>query len=182
MRHHFEIYRDKAGEYRVRFKYNSEVIWSSEGYSSKASALNLIESVKKNGPGSEVIDQVVAERDLLDHLRGAEIPASDRIVRPDHNSKEFKDFEAVHENLTDKFRRSNDLREFTSDEIEIAKSEIAEIGVEGRKSNFRAEHLWLKAKSALLWVAEKAADGIVKALAVALLVAIASLIGIPLPV
>ena len=27
MAHHFEIYRDKADEYRVRFKYNSEVMF-----------------------------------------------------------------------------------------------------------------------------------------------------------
>ena len=38
MAHKFEIYKDKAGEFRVRFKYNSETMVSSEGYSSKASA------------------------------------------------------------------------------------------------------------------------------------------------
>ena len=30
MAHHFEIYRDKSDEYRVRFKYNSEVMFSTE--------------------------------------------------------------------------------------------------------------------------------------------------------
>lgn len=49
MAHKFEIYKDKAGEYRVRFKYNSEVIFSTEGYSSKSSAQNAIDSIKKNG-------------------------------------------------------------------------------------------------------------------------------------
>lgn len=56
MSHHFEIYKDKAGEFRVRFKYNAEVMFSTEGYSSKASAQNAIESIKKNGPGAEVVD------------------------------------------------------------------------------------------------------------------------------
>jgi hypothetical protein len=56
MAHHFEIYKDKAGEFRVRFKYNSEVMFSTEGYSSKASAQNAIESIKKNGPGAEIVD------------------------------------------------------------------------------------------------------------------------------
>ena len=46
MAHKFEIYKDKAGEFRVRFKYNSEIIFSTEGYSSKASAKNAIESIK----------------------------------------------------------------------------------------------------------------------------------------
>ena len=58
--HKFEIYKDKAGEFRVRFKYNSETIFSTEGYSSKASAKNAIESIKKNGPKAEVEDNSAA--------------------------------------------------------------------------------------------------------------------------
>ena len=56
MTHTFEIYRDKADEYRVRFKYNSEIMFSTEGYSSKASAQNAIDSIKSNGPSAEVVD------------------------------------------------------------------------------------------------------------------------------
>jgi uncharacterized protein YegP (UPF0339 family) len=56
MAHKFEIYRDKAGEYRVRFKYNSETMFSTEGYSSKSSATDAIESMKKNGPGAPIED------------------------------------------------------------------------------------------------------------------------------
>ena len=56
MAHTFEIYRDKADEFRVRFKYNSEIMFSTEGYASKASAQNAIDSIKSNGPAAEVID------------------------------------------------------------------------------------------------------------------------------
>ncbi len=56
MAHKFEIYKDKAGEFRVRFKYNSETIFSTEGYTSKASAKNAIESIKKNGPEAPTDD------------------------------------------------------------------------------------------------------------------------------
>ncbi|HVK42325.1 MAG: hypothetical protein K0Q62_2299 [Phenylobacterium sp.] len=56
MAHKFEIYKDKAGEFRVRFKYNSETIFSTEGYTSKASAKNAIESIKKNGPEAPTED------------------------------------------------------------------------------------------------------------------------------
>jgi hypothetical protein len=56
MAHKFEIYRDKAGEFRVRFKYNSEIMFATEGYASKASAQNAINSIKTNGPGAEVED------------------------------------------------------------------------------------------------------------------------------
>ena len=45
----FELYQDKAGEYRFRLKAsNGETIGASEGYKAKASASNGIDSVKKN--------------------------------------------------------------------------------------------------------------------------------------
>lgn len=56
MAYSFEITKDKAGEFRVKFKYNSETMFSTEGYSNKASAKNAIESIIKNGPGAEVVD------------------------------------------------------------------------------------------------------------------------------
>ena len=54
--HKFEIYKDKAGEFRVRFKYNREIMFSTEGYASKASAKNAIELIKKNGPDAPIDD------------------------------------------------------------------------------------------------------------------------------
>ena len=51
----FEVYEDKAGEFRFRLKAkNGEVIATSEGYKSKASCLNGIDSVKKNAPEAAV--------------------------------------------------------------------------------------------------------------------------------
>src|SRR6056297_2962345 len=45
----FELYQDKAGEYRFRLKAgNGEIILASEGYKQKASAENGIESVRNN--------------------------------------------------------------------------------------------------------------------------------------
>ena len=45
----FELYKDKAGEFRFRLKAgNGETILSSEGYTTKASCENGIESVRKN--------------------------------------------------------------------------------------------------------------------------------------
>lgn len=47
----FEIYVDKAGEYRFRLKAgNSEIILSSEGYRARAGCENGIESVRRNAP------------------------------------------------------------------------------------------------------------------------------------
>lgn len=45
----FEVYRDKAGEYRFRLKArNGEVVLTSEGYSAKSGAMNGVQSVQKN--------------------------------------------------------------------------------------------------------------------------------------
>lgn len=45
----FEIYKDKAGEYRFRLKAaNGQAILASEGYKSKSSCVNGIESVQSN--------------------------------------------------------------------------------------------------------------------------------------
>lgn len=53
----FEIYQDKAGEYRFRFKAsNGETMFSSEGYQQKASAIHAIESIKRNAPGADTVD------------------------------------------------------------------------------------------------------------------------------
>ena len=51
----FEMYTDKAGEFRFRLKAkNGEIIAVSEGYKSKASCLNGIESVRKNAPEADI--------------------------------------------------------------------------------------------------------------------------------
>ena len=51
----FEVYVDKAGEYRFRLKAsNGEIIAVSEGYVATAGCLNGIDSVKKNAPEAPV--------------------------------------------------------------------------------------------------------------------------------
>ncbi len=59
MAHKFLIKKNKGGEFVAYFVYNSETIFWTEGYSSKASAKNAIESIKKNGPDAPVEDQTV---------------------------------------------------------------------------------------------------------------------------
>ena len=53
----FEVYADKAGEFRFRLKArNGEIIAVSEGYKAKASCMNGIESVKKNAPEAQIVE------------------------------------------------------------------------------------------------------------------------------
>ena len=50
----FEVYKDKAGEFRFRLKAaNGQNILRSEGYKSKTSCMNGVESVKKNSQNPE---------------------------------------------------------------------------------------------------------------------------------
>ena len=54
----FEVYTDKAGEFRFRLKAtNGQVIAVSEGYKAKASCLNGVESVQKNAPDADVVEE-----------------------------------------------------------------------------------------------------------------------------
>ena len=52
----YELYKDKAGEFRFRLKAsNGEIIGKSEGYKAKASARKGIASIAKNAPDAPVV-------------------------------------------------------------------------------------------------------------------------------
>lgn len=54
----FDLWVDKGGEYRFNLvASNGQVIASSQGYASKAGALNGIESVKNHAPDAPVVER-----------------------------------------------------------------------------------------------------------------------------
>ena len=54
----FELYKDKAGEFRFRLKAgNGQIILASEGYKQRASAENGIESVRNNSADDARFDR-----------------------------------------------------------------------------------------------------------------------------
>ncbi len=54
----FEIFSDKAGEFRFRLKAsNGEIILASEGYTTKDNCKNGIKSVVENAPGAEIVEE-----------------------------------------------------------------------------------------------------------------------------
>lgn len=58
MAYKFEVYADKKGEFRFRFKAsNGEIMFGSEGYKVKKSALDAIESIKQHAPAAILDDQ-----------------------------------------------------------------------------------------------------------------------------
>ena len=51
----YEVYQDKAGEYRFRLKArNGEIIATGEGYKAKTGCMNGIDSIKRNAPEAAV--------------------------------------------------------------------------------------------------------------------------------
>ena len=54
----YEVYLDKAGEYRFRLKArNGEIIAVGEGYKAKASCMNGIDSIKRNAPEAQIVKE-----------------------------------------------------------------------------------------------------------------------------
>ncbi len=54
----FEVYVDKAGEFRFRLlAKNGQNIAASEGYAAKSSCMNGIESVRRNAVDAEVVQE-----------------------------------------------------------------------------------------------------------------------------
>ena len=54
----FEVYTDKAGEFRFRLKAtNGQIIAVSEGYKALAGCLNGVESVKKNAADAPIVTE-----------------------------------------------------------------------------------------------------------------------------
>ncbi|GAA3931500.1 YegP family protein [Microbacterium soli] len=52
----YELYQDKAGDWRFRLKAgNGEVIATGQGYASKSGAMNGIDSVRRNAD-SEIVE------------------------------------------------------------------------------------------------------------------------------
>ena len=53
----FELYKDKKGEFRWKLiATNGQTIAVGEGYTTKESAKNGIESVKKNAPAAAIVE------------------------------------------------------------------------------------------------------------------------------
>ncbi|MDO1580667.1 YegP family protein [Rhizobium oryzicola] len=57
----FEIYEDRRGEFRFRYRApNGEIMFISEGYTQKESAVAAVEAIKRTASGAATIDQTIA--------------------------------------------------------------------------------------------------------------------------
>lgn len=54
----YEVYKDKKGEFRFRLKAaNGEIIATGEAYTAKESCLNGIDSIGRNAPDAEIVEE-----------------------------------------------------------------------------------------------------------------------------
>lgn len=54
----FEVYTDKAGEFRFRLKArNGQIIAVGESYKAKPSCLNGIDSIRRNAPEADIVKE-----------------------------------------------------------------------------------------------------------------------------
>lgn len=73
----FEIVAGKKEGFFVRFvARNGETMVTSENYAAKKSALNAIESVKKNGPKAEMVDESLVAAAAKPAAKAAAKPAA----------------------------------------------------------------------------------------------------------
>ena len=62
----FEVYQDKAGEFRFRLKArNGQIVAVGEGYKQLAGCLNGVDSIKRNAPEAEIVEEEAAEPEKL---------------------------------------------------------------------------------------------------------------------
>lgn len=126
-------------------------------------------------------------RDLLkdivrSHNEGAvAVPASDRIVRLDHNSASYAEAVDKLSQVKDWANRSNELAAADPAEKErvIAEVEAGERLL--RAVQVRAETVWKVLQPALRWLREKTTEAVYATLVAAALTAVAALLGVPIP-
>ena len=84
----FEVYKDKAGEFRFRLKAaNGQNILGSEGYKAKASCMNGIESVRKNSADDNRFERKETKSGkAMFNLRARNAPEADQFIRREYRS------------------------------------------------------------------------------------------------
>jgi hypothetical protein len=106
------------------------------------------------------------------------VPASDRVVRLDHNSEGLQEIRASAGDLKRQLQQSNDIGDMSDDDRKVAIQEI-----EGIEQDLSGEHLrlgafLLRARSTLVWIGQQAGGAVVGTLALALLALIANFFGV----
>ena len=118
---------------------------------------------------------------IIDVAEAEVVPASDRIVRMDHNSAAYITAVEQTDALADALARGNDVGKMSHEEVAVAAAEVESLRRELQGNAVRATAFWHRATSVLGWIGREAAGAVVGSLAIAALVALAALHGFSMP-
>jgi hypothetical protein len=107
-----------------------------------------------------------------------EVPASDRVVRIDHNQAQVSEIRALSSSLVDSLETANDLGDLTPDLARAAAAEVRQIEQAFSASYIRPDFIMGVVRRSLRWIADKAGGALVGVAAMALLAAVAAFFGL----
>jgi hypothetical protein len=96
-------------------------------------------------------------------------PASDRLVRIDHNAEAVREIREAAAELVQRIRLGNDLGDLTAEEAAAAANEVYQIGLFFEAEYVRPATVLSLAGPTLRWIADKTGGAVVGAAALALL-------------
>jgi len=105
------------------------------------------------------------------------VPASDRIVRLDHNDPDLGRAINDAKHLTRQLREGNDVGNLSAEAVAVAVQEVAQIAMSLEAPAVRMPAFQERTVSTLSWIGKEAAGALVGAAALGLLALLASLLG-----
>jgi hypothetical protein len=164
----FEAVRELEGQDYLRASYASSPRGSDYG----------VEVLRVTPAGYDRAEEIEAERS--GEAPPSAVPASDRVVRLDHNSAGYKEARSALEQAIDNFRGNN---EFANSEPDEHSQRVAELESGMRlleAVQARVDAIIEVLFPVLRWLAQKFTDHLIGRLATAALAALAALLGLPL--
>ena len=159
------------------FKDVSKTLGGYDGWSFRisAGAYRKIEEMFKDD--TEIAEFLELTESATSEASSELAPAAGRIVKFSDNEDATGSARYALSALSEKLTSTNDLRDFTDNEVEAAKREIWILEQVINQDAVRVDWIEPVAKATLQWIATKAAEQIVRSLALAVLAAFAVLFG-----
>lgn len=138
---------------------------------------NRYDAIKKYSQFGSSWLQSALEKIKLIPAGQIEIPASDRVVRLDHNDPTLIQIISEASQLRQKILKGNDLGDITSDQAKALANEVQQLENDFKSDVLRPEVVTDRARKSLKWISDKAAGTMVGQAAWRLLLLIAQFFG-----
>lgn len=177
-RQRFESFLEKVADDRARYDQivrealdeNLGITRAEEATLVHLDAYNRYPTIRKYSAfGREWLNRALDGIQKQPSLAEAQVPASDRIVRIDHNDPQVVEIKAAASDLRQRILRGNDLGQLSPEQAEAVVFEIEQIEQSFERKIVRPRALADRARRTLTWIGEKAAGTLVGKAALALL-------------